>query len=151
MTNPLEQVLEALEGARQFIVNGVEFGYIRMPDADTPDRAHQTLPEIESAITTLRAHIEAEKGCGNSGAYLCIRPACGDRCHQCNHAISPKDTLKFATRYAWLREHACLPMAKITIGIWGANGNSHAGTDAKKPESIDAAIDAAIQAGASDG
>ena len=40
----------ALKHAAQFIRNGVEFGYIRMPDADCPDTAHDTLPEIEAAI-----------------------------------------------------------------------------------------------------
>jgi len=40
----LEALEAALRKAEQFIVNGVEFGYIRMPDADTPDPAHETLP-----------------------------------------------------------------------------------------------------------
>ena len=44
------EILAALEDARQFIVNGVELGYIRMPDPETPDSAHQTLPNIEAAI-----------------------------------------------------------------------------------------------------
>lgn len=50
MTN---NVLNALKAARQFIANGVELGYIRMPDADTPDPAHDTLPMIERAIAEL--------------------------------------------------------------------------------------------------
>lgn len=41
---------EALKAARQFIRNGIEFGYIRMPDADTPDSAHGTLPLIDAAL-----------------------------------------------------------------------------------------------------
>jgi hypothetical protein len=45
-----EQLREALEAARMFIVNGVELGYIRMPDKDTPDPAHDTLPMIEQAL-----------------------------------------------------------------------------------------------------
>lgn len=53
----MREALEAAQHARQFIVNGVEFGYIRMPDADTPDTAHDTLPEIESAITDLRQRL----------------------------------------------------------------------------------------------
>jgi hypothetical protein len=52
---PEREVLAALKAARQFIVNGVEFGYIRMPDADTPDTAHDTLPMIEKAIAALSA------------------------------------------------------------------------------------------------
>lgn len=50
---PIE--LEALRLAREFIVNGVENGYIRMPDADTPDSAHDTLPKIEAALRGARA------------------------------------------------------------------------------------------------
>jgi len=37
-----------LRNAREFIVNGVEFGYIRMPDEDTPDMARMMLPSIDS-------------------------------------------------------------------------------------------------------
>lgn len=44
------QLLAALKTSRQFIENGIEYGYIQMPDADTPDTAHQTLPLIEAAI-----------------------------------------------------------------------------------------------------
>ncbi|RRW59547.1 hypothetical protein EGJ51_18115 [Pseudomonas fulva] len=47
--------LEALRLAREFIVNGVENGYIRMPDVDTPDSAHDTLPKIEAALRGARA------------------------------------------------------------------------------------------------
>lgn len=47
--------LAALRAARHFIVNGVELGFIRMPDADTPDPAHDTLPMIEWAIAGLEA------------------------------------------------------------------------------------------------
>jgi hypothetical protein len=43
-------LLAACIAARQFIVNGIEFGYIRMPDKATQDPAHQTLPAIEAAI-----------------------------------------------------------------------------------------------------
>lgn len=43
-------MFEALRAARQFIANGIELGFIRMPDADTPDPAHDTLPAIEAAI-----------------------------------------------------------------------------------------------------
>lgn len=45
-----DELLEALEKAKQFIENGIELGYIRMPDADTPDSAHQSLPIINAAI-----------------------------------------------------------------------------------------------------
>lgn len=45
------EMLAALEKARQFIVNGVELGFIRMPDDSTPDPAHETLPAIEAALS----------------------------------------------------------------------------------------------------
>ena len=47
-------MLEALELANLFIENGIELGYIRMPDADTPDSAHQTLPIINAAIAAAK-------------------------------------------------------------------------------------------------
>lgn len=53
--------LEALEAARRFIRNGIEFGYIRMPDADTPDPAHRTPGLIDAAIHALKQP-QADKG-----------------------------------------------------------------------------------------
>lgn len=47
-------LLEALKKAKEFIENGIELGYIRMPDADTPDSAHNTLPMINAAIAAAR-------------------------------------------------------------------------------------------------
>lgn len=47
--------LAALKAARQFIVNGTALGFIRMPEAETPDPAHDTLPMIERAIAALEA------------------------------------------------------------------------------------------------
>lgn len=52
-------LVEALEHARLFIRNGVELGYVKMPDADTPDPAHDTLPKIETALA---AHRQAQQG-----------------------------------------------------------------------------------------
>jgi hypothetical protein len=46
-----DAVADALKAARQFIVNGVEYGYIRLPEP--PDTALQTLPKIEAAIAAL--------------------------------------------------------------------------------------------------
>ena len=46
--------LEALQAAQQFIRNGVELGYIRMPDADVPDPAHRTPGLIDAAIRALK-------------------------------------------------------------------------------------------------
>jgi hypothetical protein len=47
-------LVEALEHARLFIRNGVELGYVKMPDTDTPDPAHETLPKIEAALASHR-------------------------------------------------------------------------------------------------
>ncbi|TPK59067.1 MULTISPECIES: hypothetical protein [unclassified Mesorhizobium] len=44
-------LLAALKKAEQFIVNGVELGFIRMPEASTPDPAHDTLSAIRAAIS----------------------------------------------------------------------------------------------------
>ena len=44
----------ALKMAEEFIVNGVECGYIRLPDADCHDPAHGTLPAISLALAKAR-------------------------------------------------------------------------------------------------
>ncbi|NTB01586.1 hypothetical protein [Agrobacterium tumefaciens] len=49
----LEEIKKALAAVEQFIVNGVELGYIRMPNPETPDSAHDTLPMIRNAQTAL--------------------------------------------------------------------------------------------------
>ncbi|MBR7998305.1 hypothetical protein [Burkholderia vietnamiensis] len=46
-------VLHALRAAKQFIANGVELGYIRMPDSDCPDPAHEVPNLIDAAISSL--------------------------------------------------------------------------------------------------
>lgn len=51
----LEEIKKALAAAEQFIVNGVELGYIRMPAPETPDSAHNTLPTIRQAQTALES------------------------------------------------------------------------------------------------
>ena len=43
-------MLAALKQARNFIVNGVYYGYIRLPDDCSNDTANRTLPMIEAAI-----------------------------------------------------------------------------------------------------
>lgn len=40
----------ALKAAKQFVENGIEMGYIRMPDPSTLDAAHDTLPTIIDAL-----------------------------------------------------------------------------------------------------
>lgn len=37
--------------------------------------------------------------------YLCIAPACGPKCSDCNSAISDATMRRYAIRYAWLRGH----------------------------------------------
>ena len=54
----LKLALEALRCTDRFITNGIALGFIRMPDADTPDPAHETPGMVRSAITTLRTAIE---------------------------------------------------------------------------------------------
>ena len=48
-----DDLLAALKRAEQFIENGVEFGYIRLPTA--PDTALETLPAIKAAISKATA------------------------------------------------------------------------------------------------
>jgi hypothetical protein len=43
-------LLEACERAIRFIQNGIEFGYITLPDPDTDDPAHDTLPKLVAAV-----------------------------------------------------------------------------------------------------
>jgi hypothetical protein len=49
----------ALERADQFITNGRALGFIRMPDASTPDTAHETPGLVEDALTRVRAALSA--------------------------------------------------------------------------------------------
>jgi hypothetical protein len=49
----LKQALDALKQGKQFIVNGVEFGFIRMPEPGDP--ALYTLPTINAAIDAILA------------------------------------------------------------------------------------------------
>ncbi len=55
MERRLAEAVKALERADQFITNGVDLGFIRMPDADCPDTAHETPGIIREAIVTARA------------------------------------------------------------------------------------------------
>ncbi|MEW7854741.1 hypothetical protein AB2M95_02430 [Pseudomonas chlororaphis] len=49
-----DQRVDELEGllrlARQFVVNGIDLGYIQMPDTDTPDPAHDLVPKIDAVL-----------------------------------------------------------------------------------------------------
>ncbi|MCO8609684.1 hypothetical protein KGP95_13315 [Burkholderia multivorans] len=42
-----------LTAAKHFIANGIELGFIRMPDADCPDPAHNTPKLIDEALALL--------------------------------------------------------------------------------------------------
>lgn len=49
--------------------------------------------------------------------YLCIRPACGAQCSDCNMAISPQQQRDYAIRYAWLLMLLSTPGGKpVTLG-----------------------------------
>lgn len=43
-----------LTAAKKFIANGIELGFIRMPDADCPDPAHDTPKLIDEALALLK-------------------------------------------------------------------------------------------------
>ncbi len=45
-----KELLEVLEAAKQFIQNGIQHGYINMPDKDCGDSALETPAKIEAAI-----------------------------------------------------------------------------------------------------
>ncbi len=49
-----DERVDVLEGllrlSRQFVVNGIDLGYIRMPEANTPDPAHDLVPKIDAAL-----------------------------------------------------------------------------------------------------
>lgn len=54
-TNHPSLQAEAISKAIEFIRNGVEFGYIRMPDENSKDPAHNMLPLLLSAEQELRS------------------------------------------------------------------------------------------------
>ncbi|MQA53696.1 hypothetical protein [Pseudomonas piscis] len=61
--------------AREFIVNGVDLGYITMPDPETPDPAHDLLPKINAALS---ASAEPSEECAHSYANKAGCPECGE-------------------------------------------------------------------------
>ena len=64
---------DALEGllrlARQFVTNGVELGYITMPDPETADAAHDLVPMIDAALKP--AEPAKCNACGGRGS-VCV-------------------------------------------------------------------------------
>lgn len=61
--NAYEPMREALLAAKHFITNGIEFGFIRMPDRG--DTAHNTLPMILAALSTLPVNDRHHSGSDN--------------------------------------------------------------------------------------
>ena len=49
---------EVLEGVKQFIQNGIELGYIKMPDQRTPDPAHDVLPSVIAALQSVEGGVQ---------------------------------------------------------------------------------------------
>lgn len=47
-----KELESALKHADMFITNGIKYGFIRMPDDDTPDPAHDTPRIVKEAIST---------------------------------------------------------------------------------------------------
>jgi hypothetical protein len=53
LSGELAEAREALERADAFVTNGIELGFIRMPDASTPDPAHETPGLIRAVLAKL--------------------------------------------------------------------------------------------------
>ena len=51
----IKAIENALEDARTFIYNGVEFGYIRLPDLDCPDPANNTYEHIQQTRAIVKS------------------------------------------------------------------------------------------------
>lgn len=49
-----KELLDALEAAQRFIHNGIQYGYINMPDKDCGDSALETPAKIEAALQKAR-------------------------------------------------------------------------------------------------
>ena len=55
--NSHNELVEALIAAKQFIENGIELGYIAMPDIRT-DNAHNALPTIRKALAKAKGETD---------------------------------------------------------------------------------------------
>lgn len=69
---------DALEHARMFIENGVELGYIKMPDVYTPDPAHETLGKIKAVLATLQPSGERREAIARIICYWDEPSTCHD-------------------------------------------------------------------------
>ena len=56
----LKLAKEALSAASSFIANGIELGYIRMPDDDVPDPAHRTPQNVNEALAAIDEVLKGE-------------------------------------------------------------------------------------------
>jgi hypothetical protein len=75
------EALAGLKKAEQFITNGIDIGFIRMPDPGTPDPAHDTLPAIRDAIDALSAALVATPPAPTSASWLVdelLKPEAGN-------------------------------------------------------------------------
>ena len=64
-----DALLEALKKADQFITNGIELGFIRMPDAETPDSAHETPGIVRAALAQQAEPVEPVAYIHRQGNY----------------------------------------------------------------------------------
>ena len=71
-TDVLEELLRL---AREFVNNGVELGYITMPDPETPDAAHDLVPKIDAALKPAEAARCAN--CDRATVEQCDDAGCG--------------------------------------------------------------------------
>ncbi|MBU1080886.1 MAG: hypothetical protein KKB59_10410 [Spirochaetes bacterium] len=74
------KVLDALYRAQRFIRNGIEFGYIRMPEDDSPDSALQTPKYIDAAIAEVRTWTT---GAGTASNLTIVSPRTGRQAEHC--------------------------------------------------------------------
>lgn len=51
----IKAIEDALNDARTFIRNGVALGFIRMPDLDCPDPAHNTPKHVQQALAIVKS------------------------------------------------------------------------------------------------
>ena len=58
---------DALRSAHYFISNGIDLGYIKMPDDGTPDPAHETPGKVRAALDAIRAIISPTTGEDSNG------------------------------------------------------------------------------------
>lgn len=80
-----DEALAVLVRARSFIRNGIELGFIRMPDRDCPDPAHEMLPMIDAALSPDRQTEDTAKrhycDCGKYDGMLNYPNLCKDGCY----------------------------------------------------------------------